>query len=123
MKYTGQTGRSFKTRFREHQCVFKHGNGNSSFAQHVLDNRHDFGTMENIMNPLHIMEKGRLMDTIEKYYIFRETMLCNQINDKITEKPNAIFENVIHEDSHRGIPNGYLTGRNKTAPIAPVYKL
>jgi hypothetical protein len=120
MKYTGQTGRSFKTRFREHQRVFKHGNGNSSFAQHVLDNRHDFGTMENIMNPIHIIEKGRLMDTIEKYSIFCETKLCNQINDKLTVKPNVIFETVIREDPHRGIPNVYPTGENLLPPTTPV---
>jgi hypothetical protein len=44
-----------------------------------------------------------MMDTIEKFYIDRETKLNNQINDKITVKPNVIFETLVRQDPHRGI--------------------
>jgi hypothetical protein len=43
------------------------------------------------------------MDTLESYYIFRETKLNNQINDKLTVKPNVIFETIIHKDPHKGL--------------------
>jgi len=108
-KYTGQTGRSFRTRFKEHLRDFRHANGKSSFAQHLLDNGHDAGPIEDIMSTLHITSKGRLMDTIEKYYIFRETKLDNQINDKLAVRPNVIFETVVQKDPHRGtqyLPHG-----------------
>ena len=36
----------------------------------LLENRHDIGLMEDIMNTVHITGKGRLMDTLEKFYIF-----------------------------------------------------
>jgi len=32
------------------------------------------------------------MGTLERYYIYKETKSNNQINDKLTVKPNAIFE-------------------------------
>jgi len=35
------------------------------------------------------------MDTIEKYYIYKETKNGNQINDKNTIKQNKIYDAVI----------------------------
>jgi hypothetical protein len=71
MKYTGQTGRSFKVRFQEHLSDFKYGNGRSRFAQHLLENGHSIGPMEEIMETVHITNKELMMDTLEKFYIFR----------------------------------------------------
>jgi len=45
------------------------------------------------------------MDTIEGFYIFRKTKLNNQINDRLTVKPNIIFNNIVQEDPHKGIHN------------------
>jgi len=58
--------------------------------------------MDNIMDVIHITNKGRMMNTIEKYYIYRETKLNNQINDKLTVQPNAIFETLVQQETHRG---------------------
>jgi hypothetical protein len=35
------------------------------------------------------------MDTVEKFHIFKETKNNNQINDKNSVKPNAIFEALL----------------------------
>ena len=59
MKYTGQTGRSLKTRSQEHLRDFKYGNGKSKFAQHLLENGHAIGPMEDVMNTIHLTNKGR----------------------------------------------------------------
>jgi hypothetical protein len=61
----------------------------------------------NIMETLHTVGKGQMMDTLERFYIFRETKLNNQINDRLTVKPNIIFETTVQKDPHRGIPNAY----------------
>jgi hypothetical protein len=105
MKYTGQTDRPFKTRFKEHMRDFKYNNQKSKFAQHLLDNQHSIGNMENIMDIVHIMSKGKMMDTVEKYYIYRETKLNNQINDRLTVQPNIIFETIVRQDAYRGLRN------------------
>jgi hypothetical protein len=105
MKYTGQTGRPFKTRAQKHFRDFKYGNNKSKFTQNLLENKHSFGLMEDIMSIVHITNKGKMMDTLERYYIYKETKSNNQINDKLTVKPNAIFETLIHEAPHRGHPN------------------
>ena len=62
------------------------------------------------MDTIHITDKGRLMDTLEKFYIFRETELNNQINDKLYVKPNIIFDTIVQKDPHRGIHSTCHTG-------------
>ena len=61
--------------------------------------------MEDIMDIVHVTNKGKMIDTLEGYYVNKETKSNNQINDKLTVKPNAIFETLIHEAPHRGRSN------------------
>jgi hypothetical protein len=112
-KYTGQTGGPFRVRVQDHFRVFKYGNGKSKFSAHLLENKHSIGQMDNIMETLHPTGKGRKMDTLERFYIFRETKINNQINDKLSTKPN-IFETVVQEDPHRGLPTAYRHLKNST---------
>jgi hypothetical protein len=72
------------------------------FAQHLLENKHLIGPMESVMDTIHITNKGRIMDTLEKNYIYRETKFNNQINDRLTVKSKAVFEAVVYKDPHRG---------------------
>jgi hypothetical protein len=79
MKYTGHTERPFRIRFQEHFRDFKYGNGKSKFAAHLLENK----PMDNIMETFHTTGKGRMMDKLERFYIFRETKINNRINDRL----------------------------------------
>jgi hypothetical protein len=53
------------------------------------------------MSIIYTTNKGRLMDTIERFYIHKETHMNNQINDKNTVKPNFIFDMLIHKNTNR----------------------
>ena len=75
MKYIGQNDKRFRKRFQEHLRDFKYGNGKSRFAQHLLDNKHVIGPMEDIMKILHIEKKGKMMNTLEDFYIYKETKI------------------------------------------------
>ena len=109
MKYIGQTGRSFKRRYQKHYRDYKHGSTKSKFAQHLLENKYSIDSIDKIMDIIHMTRKGKMMDTIEKFYIYQETKLNNQINDKLTVKPNLIFETLVRHDPHRGIPSTNCT--------------
>jgi phosphopentomutase len=98
MKCTGQTGRPFKVRYQEHLRDFKYNKNKSKYAQHLVDNKHAIGRMEDIMEIVHITKKGKMMDTLEGFHIYKETKAGNQINDRMTVKENTIFETVIHQD-------------------------
>jgi hypothetical protein len=53
------------------------------------------------MEVLYKTKKGKLVDAMEKFYIYNETYMNNQINEKNTAKPNIIFETLIHKNTSR----------------------
>jgi len=50
--------------------------------------------MEDIMKVIHITGKGRMLNTLESYHIYKETKAENQINDSLTTK-DKIFEAIL----------------------------
>jgi len=42
-----------------------------------------------------------MLNTLEKFYIYKETSISNQINDKCMVKPNVIYD--INSDWHHQI--------------------
>jgi len=58
--------------------------------------------MNDIMDVVHIASKCRMLDTLERFYIYRETQLGTHINDKLTVQSNPIFEALIQNNTHRG---------------------
>ena len=77
----GQTGHPFRIRFREHYNDYKYANNRSKFAQHIIEEGHAFGPMTDVMKVVHVANKGRTLDTLERLYIYRE---------REGEKPNAV---------------------------------
>ena len=95
MTYTGQTDRSFKTRFQEYVRDFKHNNTKSAIAQHVLENGHSIWKDGGYNESLSLKNKGRMLNTMENYHIYKENVAGKQIKDKQTSKSNKIFETVL----------------------------
>ena len=56
------------------------------------------GPISEIMDIIYTTGKGRFMDTVERFHIYRETQQNNQINGKNTVKPNAIFDVINSHD-------------------------
>ena len=67
MKYTGQTGRPFRVRYQAHIWDFKYNNGRSKFAQHLINNKHAIGNMEEIMEIIHVTGKGKKAGCTRKF--------------------------------------------------------
>jgi len=53
------------------------------------------------MDVLHISKKGGMLDTLERFYIFREARRGNPINDKLIIQSNPIFEALIRSTTYR----------------------
>jgi hypothetical protein len=49
----------------------------------------------NIMDVFHIVNKGELMNTLEKFHSYNITLLDNQINDYCTAKLYVLFYMII----------------------------
>jgi hypothetical protein len=90
-------------RFREHYNDYKYGHNKSKFAQQVIDEGHSFGPMNEIMEVTQAAKKGRMLDMIEKFYIYRETKHGNQINEKLTRQLNLVFEVLLQHPPHSGL--------------------
>jgi hypothetical protein len=105
--------RSFSTRYKEHFRDYAHATPKSKFTEHLLQSHHSIGSKNLIMKPLYLTTKGRFMNTVEKYFICRETQINNQLNDRHRVQPNPIFKTLTHIRSHRGLPP---PPRNSTDP-------
>jgi hypothetical protein len=95
LKYVGQTGRTFKTRFKEHIRNIKNNGQNSKFAQHIVDTTHEYQTVDQTMKILHVAKKGRALDTYERFHIYEITKQNLQLSDNFTETFNPICDVII----------------------------
>ena len=53
------------------------------------------------MDIIHIKNKGKMLNTMENFYIYKKARIYNQINDKCTVMPNKIFDTLILKDTDR----------------------
>jgi hypothetical protein len=58
LKYIGQTGQMFHTRYKEHIQAVRNNNGNSGYSNHVLNTGHTYGSATDTMKVLKIEKKG-----------------------------------------------------------------
>ena len=61
------------------------------------------------MKILHTVKKGKMMDTLERFHIYKDTKLENQINDRNTITQNILFDMIIQKSQVEGIPNNRLS--------------
>jgi hypothetical protein len=70
LKYVGQTGRTFRTRYNEHIREIQMNGKTSKYAQHILNMTHDYDAIEKTMKILHVEKKGQILDTLENFYVY-----------------------------------------------------
>jgi hypothetical protein len=70
MKYVGQTGRTFNTRYKEHIHDLRRNNSNTGYANHILNTGHTYGTRTDTMEIIKTERKGRYLNTLERYQIY-----------------------------------------------------
>jgi hypothetical protein len=62
----------------------------TKFAAYLIENKHSKGRIGDIMEILHVTNKGRPIDAIKMYHLNKETKQFNQINDKHPETEQNI---------------------------------
>ena len=92
LSYIGQTSRNLKTRYNEHVRHIKNNNPQSAYAHHILNNRHEFGTIENTMTLLKLLHSQHLLTTHEQLYIHSFHKNGNLISEQSTGSPNPLFD-------------------------------
>jgi len=94
--YVGQTSRNLKTRYNEHIRHIKSNNPQSAYEQHILNNRHEYGTIYNIMTLLKPIHNQHLLTTYEQFFIYSFHKHGNIISEQYPGSPNPPFGLVIH---------------------------
>jgi hypothetical protein len=90
--YIGQTGRNFKIRYKENIQDIKNNRSKTGFSQHILDTGHAYDKIENTMEILKFQEKGKYLDTLEKFHIYKANKTGILLNDNFTDISNPIFD-------------------------------
>ena len=67
--YVGQTSRTLKLRYQEHTRYIKNNNPQSAYAQHILQNKHEYGPIDQTMSLLKPLKNTSLLTPYEQYYI------------------------------------------------------
>jgi hypothetical protein len=98
LQYIGQTGCSFLTRYKEHIRAIKYNKESSGYAQHILNTGHSYGKTEDIMDIIKIENKGKHLDTLEKYHIFYAYKQHKHLNDNNIDTHNPIFNSIYKHD-------------------------
>jgi hypothetical protein len=69
LAYVGQTSRSLKLRFQEHIRYIQQNNPPSAYAQHILQNRHEYGPIDHLMTIFKTLNDKTLLNPYEQYFI------------------------------------------------------
>ena len=67
--YVGQTGKSIKIRYREHTGYIKTSNPTSAYALHILNNEHEYGNADQIIQLQKRCNKGKKTKCWESFYM------------------------------------------------------
>jgi hypothetical protein len=90
--YVGQTGRNLAARFSEHTRYIKNNEPKSAYALHILDNRREYGPIQNTMHLLKPCSKGRNMNTMENMYIQNLHRQGILIEEQYVNEKNPLFQ-------------------------------
>lgn len=117
--YIGKTGRSFKTRYKEHHPFPRADKQKSSFAQHLVDKNHDMNDLNTGLEILHTSKKGNRLDTLEEYEIYKAYTENNLddiiLNDKLQYKSHFIFNSILNQKRNKK-PGVQSSTDNATTP-------
>jgi hypothetical protein len=90
LKYIGQIGRTFHTRYKEHIHNDRNNDRNSGYSNHILNTGHKCGTITDTMDIIRTHRKQ--LNTLGKYYIYKVSKDNLQMNDTNMDVNNPVFK-------------------------------
>jgi hypothetical protein len=90
--YIGRTGRTLKTRYKEHIRSYIHNKLDSNYAHHLNENGHQPDTIDNTMTLLHRQSMGPRLNVLEKLEIYKHKTQTGQlINEQLNNDSDITF--------------------------------
>jgi hypothetical protein len=109
LAYVGQTSQHLKLHFQEHIRYIRNNNPQSAYAQHILQNQHEYGTMDNTMTLLKPLNNTTMLIPYEQFFIQSLHKKRKLTAKQYLDKPNPLFQLVTdpsytpHEKTSRSI--------------------
>jgi hypothetical protein len=103
MSYIGQTSCSLKQRYQEHVRYMRHIQPQSAYALHILNNKHEYGPIDNTMTLLKYINKTSLLLPYEQLYIQSHHQHKQLISEQYIGKHNPIYQ-LIHNTYNTSLP-------------------
>ena len=96
----------------------------SSYAQHLMDESHSSGKIENNLEIVQISNKGFILDTLEEYHIYRAIKQNSNLvlNDKLNYSSHLIFNKIIENQIRWTSPPGQTPHPSRTSPRTQVQR-
>jgi hypothetical protein len=89
--YVGQTGRVIRTRFKEHHCYVRTNNPKLAFATHILNNNHQYDSIEETLQLIAPCNKGNRTNHLENLYIQQYHSMGLLMEEQNTFEYNSLF--------------------------------
>jgi hypothetical protein len=86
----------FNVRYKEHIHAIRSNNSNSGYSNHILNTGHTYGIITDTMDIIRTGGKGRYLNTLEKYHIYKISRNNLHMNDTHIDTHNPIFQ-TVHE--------------------------
>jgi hypothetical protein len=116
--YIGQTGRTLRTRYKEHIRSIKYNKEDSGYITHILNNTHNYGTIEDVMEKIDQAKRGRIMNIEENLHIYiykKQNKLIEEQKMKVESSVNGLFDIMTMYTIH---PTKHKLGRHKLSTYA-----
>jgi hypothetical protein len=91
-RYIGQTGRKFKTRYKEHIQDIKNNKSKKGFAHHILNTGNSYNNIEKSLQILNIEDNVPYINTLEKFQKNKTKKTGILVNDNYADIYNPIYE-------------------------------
>jgi hypothetical protein len=92
-KYIGQTGRIFNFRYKVHTHVIRNNNCNYGYSNHILNTGQTYRKITDTMDVIRTGRKGRHLNTLEKYHIYKISRNNLQMSDTHIDTQSRISDN------------------------------
>ena len=103
MPYIGQTSSRLHQRYKEHVRYIKHNNPQSSYVLHILNNKHEYGPINDTMILLKHITKPTLLIQFEQLHIQSYHYHKQLIPEKHIGEHNLIYQ-LIHALNNTSLP-------------------
>jgi hypothetical protein len=70
----------------------------SKYALHMLQLSHEYGTIENTLKILKVVNKAKLLDVLERFYIYKANRIKQIMNEQYVGDHNVLFEMLLRYD-------------------------